>query len=70
MEPHDFYLAVIWDLPDNCEEAHLTGFAGCGLLLKGLGLADRFVFIVTADSDQVSVKHSDRWSSANKRRGA
>ena len=63
MEPHDFLpLQVIWDLPDNwCEEAHLTGILqAAGSMLKGLGLADRFVFIVTADSDRVAVKHSDR----------
>ena len=63
MEPHDFLpLQVIWDLPDNwCEEAHLTGvLRAAGSMLKGLGLADRFVFIVTADSDRIAVKHSDR----------
>ena len=63
MEPHDFLpLQVIWDLPDNwCEEAHLTGvLQAAGPMLKGLGLAERFIFVVTADSDQVAMKHADR----------
>ena len=31
-----------------------------GHMLKGLGLAERFIFVVTADSHQIEMKHSDR----------
>ena len=63
MEPTDFSpLQVIWDLPNNwCEEAHLSGaLHHAGLMLQGLGLAERFVFVVTSVSDQIPMKHPDR----------
>jgi len=63
LDTTDFFpLQVIWDLPDNwCEEAHLSGaLQHAGRMLDGLGLAERFIFVVTSVGNQIPMKHPDR----------
>lgn len=53
---------MIWELPDNwCEWDHLEKTLGhAEHLLSGLGLADRFVFVVTSVADNLPLRHRDK----------
>ncbi len=55
-------LNVVWELPDNwCEWDHLEQvLLHTDRFLTGLGLADRFIFVVTSVGDTLPISHAER----------
>jgi hypothetical protein len=55
-------LNVLWDLPDDwCEERHITEIlAAIEERFVEMGLAERFVFVVTSVADNLPMAHKER----------
>lgn len=55
-------LNVLWELPDDwCEEQHIIDIlAAIEPRFVEMGLAERFVFVVTSIADQLPMRHKER----------